>query len=107
LDIGPSRAFLWKERERARALITTDYCVGKVCHVCGVPPSLCFAIKRDMGLLPAAKRRILEQDESGTTRGLDGVAADAPRRLRAAGPGPVRAARSATPAAAAGPEPRG
>jgi len=100
LDIGPSREFLWKERERARELITTDYCVGKVCHVCGVPPSLCFAIKRDMGLLPAAKRRILEQDESGTTRGLQGVAADAPRRLRAVAPGPVRRARSAAPPAA-------
>ena len=75
--------------------------MGKVCHVCGVPPSLCFAIKRDMGLLPAAKRRILEQDGSGLTRGLEGVAAEAPRRLRAAATGPVRAARKARPSAAA------
>src|SRR5690606_27797009 len=51
LDVGPSRAYLWAERQRARERIRTDYCVGKVCHVCGVPPSLCFAIKRDMGLL--------------------------------------------------------
>ncbi|MGQ0552573.1 MAG: TIGR03960 family B12-binding radical SAM protein [Planctomycetota bacterium] len=94
LDVGPSRDYLWAERERARAEMTTEYCVGKVCHVCGVPPSLCFAIKRDMGLLPSSKRRILEQAEDGTTRGLAGVTADAPRRLRAASPGPVRRARS-------------
>jgi hypothetical protein len=99
LDIGPSRDFLWKERERARQLMTTEYCIGKVCHVCGVPPSLCFAIKRDMGLLPVTKRRILEQDEGGHTRGLAGVAADAPRRMRSASPGPVRRARSSAPAA--------
>ena len=102
LDIGPSRDWLWAEREKARAMIKTDYCVGKVCHVCGVPPSLCFAIKRDMGLLPATKRRILERDEAGTTRGVEGVVPDAPRRLSAAAPGPVRAARRARPAAAAG-----
>jgi len=104
LDIGPSRDFLWAEREKARREMTTEYCVGKVCHVCGVPPSLCFAIKRDMGLLPAAKRRILEQDESGLTRGLENVAADAPRALRAASPGPVRAARKVRPSGAADPE---
>ncbi len=93
LDVGPARDWLWAERERARAAIKTDYCVGKVCHVCGVPPSLCFAIKRDMGLLGTRKAAILEMDEAGATRGVRGVASDAPRRLTAAGPGPVRAAR--------------
>jgi len=93
LDIGPSREFLWKERERAREQMTTEYCVGKVCHVCGVPPSLCFAIKRDMGLLPSTRRPILSMDEAGHTKGLQGVSADAPRRLSAKSPGPVRQAR--------------
>jgi radical SAM family uncharacterized protein len=102
LDIGPSRDYLWAERERARAEIKTDYCVGKVCHVCGVPPSLCFAIKRDMGLLPSKQRAILNMDGSGVTKGVEGVAADAPRRLRTASPGPVRTARKAAPATVAG-----
>jgi radical SAM family uncharacterized protein len=93
LDIGPDRDFLWAEREKARAEMTTEYCVGKVCHVCGVPPSLCFAIKRDMGLLPSTKRRILAMDEEGATRGVTGVADEAPRRLRVPSPGPVRQAR--------------
>jgi hypothetical protein len=93
LDVGPARDWLWAERERARREMATEYCVGKVCHVCGVPPSLCFAIKRDMGLLPATKRRILDMDDAGVTHGVDGVVADAPRRLRAASPGPVRAPR--------------
>jgi hypothetical protein len=101
LDIGPHRDFLWKEREKARAQMTTDYCVGKVCHVCGVPPSLCFAIKRDMGLLPSSKNRILAMDGDGLTRGVSGVAAEAPRALRAASPGPVRRARSTAGAAGA------
>ncbi len=95
LDIGPHRDFLWKEREKARAQMTTDYCVGKVCHVCGVPPSLCFAIKRDMGLLPSTRNRILAMDGDGVTRGVAGVAPDAPRALRAESPGPVRRARRA------------
>lgn len=90
LDVGPNREFLWAERERARKQMTTEYCVGKVCHVCGVPPSLCFAIKRDMGLLPSTQRHILSMDEDGRTRGLDGVQDDAPRRLRAKSPGLVR-----------------
>jgi radical SAM family uncharacterized protein len=93
LDVGPARDWLWAERERARREMATEYCVGKVCHVCGVPPSLCFAIKRDMGLLPATKRRILDMDDAGVTHGVDGVVADAPRRLRAPSPGPVRAPR--------------
>jgi radical SAM superfamily enzyme YgiQ (UPF0313 family) len=93
LDIGPARDFLWKERERARQQMTTEYCVGKVCHVCGVPPSLCFAIKRDMGLLPSTRRPILSMDEAGHTKGLQGVSADAPRRLSVKSPGPVRQAR--------------
>ena len=103
LDIGPAREFLWAERERARKAIQTDYCVGKVCHVCGVPPSLCFAIKRDMGLLGSRKNAILAMDEGGVTRGLSGVDEAAPRRLRSASPGPVRAPRrpAATPAPAA------
>ncbi|MHC5209494.1 MAG: TIGR03960 family B12-binding radical SAM protein [Planctomycetota bacterium] len=104
LDIGPSRDYLWAERERARKEMATEYCVGKVCHVCGVPPSLCFAIKRDMGLLPTQKRRILDMDEAGVTHGVQGVAADAPRRLTAASPGPVREARRPG-AAAAAPDP--
>ena len=95
LDIGPSRDFLWAERERARAAIKTDYCIGKVCHVCGVPPSLCFAIKRDMGLLGSTKNAILAMDDEGLTRGVAGVDAAAPRRLRAVAPGPVRAPRRA------------
>src|SRR6185436_13166876 len=96
-----AREFLWAERERARAAIQTDYCVGKVCHVCGVPPSLCFALKRDMGLLGSRKNAILAMDEGGVTRGLSGVDEAAPRRLRSASPGPVRAPRrpAATPAA--------
>ena len=97
LDIGPDRDYLWAERERARKLIKTDYCVGKVCHVCGVPPSLCFAIKRDMGLLDTAKRRILEMDESGATRGVTGVQDGGPGRITVESPGPVRAARRARP----------
>ncbi len=101
LDIGPSRDYLWAEREKAREEIKTEYCVGKVCHVCGVPPSLCFAIKRDMGLLPSKQRAILSMDESGVTKGVEGVTDDAPRRLRAASPGPVRAARHAATAISA------
>jgi radical SAM family uncharacterized protein len=93
LDIGPSRDYLWSERERARREMTTEYCVGKVCHVCGVPPSLCFAIKRDMGLLPTTRRGILDMDAAGVTHGVQGVQPDAPRRLKAASPGPVRTAR--------------
>jgi radical SAM family uncharacterized protein len=93
LDIGPSRDYLWKEREKARAAIQTDYCIGKVCHVCGVPPSLCFAIKRDMGLLGSRKNAILEIDAEGKTKGVANVAAEAPRVLRASSPGPVRAPR--------------
>lgn len=93
LDIGPSRDWLWTERERARQLIQTDYCVGKVCHVCGVPPSLCFAIKRDMGLLGTSRRGILEMDAEGTTRGVDGVDESAERRLTVAASAPVRTAR--------------
>lgn len=97
LDIGPSRDYLWDERERARNLIKTDYCVGKVCHVCGVPPSLCFAIKRDMGLLKTQKRRILEIDEeTGATVGVAGVDDSAKRELSVPSPGPVRAPRSAS-----------
>ncbi len=96
LDIGPAREYLWEERERARKLIKTDYCVGKVCHVCGVPPSLCFAIKRDMGLLDSAHRGILEMDEEGITRGVKGVAADAGRKLTVAADSKVRAPRTAT-----------
>jgi radical SAM family uncharacterized protein len=95
LDVGPSRDYLWQERERARKLIKTDYCVGKVCHVCGVPPSLCFAIKRDMGLLKSGTRGILEMDDEGLTRGLHGVATDSERTLKTASPGPVRVPRSA------------
>ena len=72
--------------------------MGKVCHVCGVPPSLCFAIKRDMGLLPATKNRILAMDDEGATKGVAAVDAAAPRRLKAASPGPVRSARRAAPA---------
>ncbi len=93
LDIGPARDWLWAERERARAAIKTDYCVGKVCHVCGVPPSLCFAIKRDMGLLGAKKAAILEMDDDGATKGVRGVSSGAPLRLTVASPGPVRAPR--------------
>ncbi len=94
LDIGPSRDYLWEERERARKLIKTDYCVGKVCHVCGVPPSLCFAIKRDMGLLKTEKRRILEiDDDTGATVGLAGVDTAAAKTLSVPSPGPVRAPR--------------
>jgi hypothetical protein len=102
LDIGPSRDYLWAERERARQLIKTEYCVGKVCHVCGVPPSLCFAIKRDMGLLGSRQRGILEMDEQGITRGVEGVAQDASKRLTVASPGPVRTARTVRAAAAPG-----
>ena len=98
LDIGPQRQWLWEERERARKLIKTDYCVGKVCHVCGVPPSLCFAIKRDMGLLGTQRRGILEMDEDGTTKGVAGADDAAERKLRAASPGPVRRPRKPTPA---------
>lgn len=99
LDVGPSREYLWEERERARKLIRTDYCVGKVCHVCGVPPSLCFAIKRDMGLLGTKQRGILEIDEEGLTRGVQGVDDAAPQQLRSAGEvGPVRAPRRPQPA---------
>jgi hypothetical protein len=105
LDIGPSRDFLWQEREKARAAIKTDYCIGKVCHVCGVPPSLCFAIKRDMGLLGSKKNAILAMDEEGKTKGVAGVAAGAPRALTAASPGPVRAARRARGPAAGGERP--
>jgi len=105
LDIGPSRDFLWQERERARAAIQTDYCIGKVCHVCGVPPSLCFAIKRDMGLLGSKKNAILAMDEEGKTKGVAGVAAGAPRALTATSPGPVRAARRARGPAAGGEQP--
>ena len=94
LDVGPAREFLWAERERARKLIKTDYCVGKVCHVCGVPPSLCFAIKRDLGLLDTQKRGILEMDEEGVTRGVKGVAGPG-KRLSVPSPGPVRTARRA------------
>jgi hypothetical protein len=93
LDIGPNREFLWEERERARKQMITEYCVGKVCHVCGVPPSLCFAIKRDMGLMPSTRRPILSMDEEGQTKGLAGVSEDAPRRLRAKSPALVRQAR--------------
>ncbi len=93
LDIGPQRDWLWEERERARKLIKTDYCVGKVCHVCGVPPSLCFAIKRDMGLLDSSKRPILAMDDEGKTKGLEGVDDTAERRLTVASPGQVRSAR--------------
>ncbi len=95
LDIGPHRDYLWEEREKARKLIKTDYCVGKVCHVCGVPPSLCFAIKRDMGLLRATEKGILEIDENGVTRGVVGVDAGAGKQLTVEGPGPVRAPRPA------------
>ncbi|GJM22568.1 MAG: B12-binding domain-containing radical SAM protein [Planctomycetota bacterium] len=102
LDIGPAREYLWAERERARQLIKTDYCVGKVCHVCGVPPSLCFAIKRDMGLLDTQQRGILEIDEEGLTKGVAGVDKSAARTLRATSPGPVRAHRRARDASAAG-----
>jgi len=102
LDIGPSRDYLWAERERARQLIKTEYCVGKVCHVCGVPPSLCFAIKRDMGLLGSRQRGILEMDSQGITRGVEGVAEDAERRLTVASPGPVRAPRTQRAAPRAG-----
>jgi len=105
LDVGPSRDFLWQERERARAAIQTDYCVGKVCHVCGVPPSLCFAIKRDMGLLGSRKNAILEMDAEGKTKGVAGVAA--PRALSVASPGPVRTARRPAAAKAARAEPPG
>ncbi len=98
LDIGPAREYLWAERERARKLIKTDYCVGKVCHVCGVPPSLCFAIKRDMGLLDSTHRGILEMDEEGVTRGVAGVK-EGGRRLTVASPGKVRAPRRAATAA--------
>ena len=93
IDVGPAREYLWAERERARKLIKTDYCVGKVCHVCGVPPSLCFAIKRDMGLLKTTQAGILEMDEEGITRGVKGVAEDAARKITVPGPGPVRAPR--------------
>lgn len=93
LDIGPDRNFLWSEREKARELITTDYCVGKVCHVCGVPPSLCFAIKRDMGLLNSEQQGILEIDESGVTRGVAGVDPTSQRRLTVKASGPTRKAR--------------
>jgi radical SAM family uncharacterized protein len=116
LDVGPDRKFLWAEREKARQLIKTDYCVGKVCHVCGVPPSLCFAIKRELGLLGTKRRGILEMDERGATVGVEGVAATpAPARLQTPSPGPVRAPRRAatatpacttsasTPASSAGP----
>jgi hypothetical protein len=58
-----------------------------------VPPSLCFAIKRDMGLLPTTRRGILDMDAAGVTHGVQGVQPDAPRRLKAASPGPVRTAR--------------
>ena len=94
LDIGPAREYLWAERQRARDLIKTDYCVGKVCHVCGVPPSLCFAIKRDMGLLNTKQAGILEMDETGVTRGVKGVATDAQRKITVPSPGMVRAPRS-------------
>ncbi len=93
LDIGPDRDYLWTERERARDLIQTDYCVGKVCHVCGVPPSLCFAIKRDMGLLGTKRRGILEMDESGSTVGVSGVDASAAKVLTVRSESPVRQAR--------------
>jgi radical SAM family uncharacterized protein len=93
LDVGPAREYLWTERQRARDLIKTDYCVGKVCHVCGVPPSLCFAIKRDMGLLTSQQRGILEMDEQGVTRGLEGVATDAKRKLTVQSPGLIRSPR--------------
>jgi len=96
LDVGPDRKFLWAERLAARKLIKTDYCVGKVCNVCGVPPSLCFAIKRDLGLLGSTRRGILEMDEQGATVGLSGVAAETgPSKLAPVSPGPVRAARRA------------
>ncbi len=108
LDIGPARDWLWSERERARQLMATEYCVGKVCHVCGVPPSLCFAIKRDMGLLPSRRRGILAMDDGdGTTRGVEGVDASAPRRLRARAVGPVRAARRTSAPVGDGAESRG
>ncbi len=97
LDVGPAKAFLWSERERARNLIATDYCIGKTCHVCGVPPSLCFAIKRDMGLLGSSKRGILAIDEDGVTKGVGGVDAQAERRLTVASPGLVREKRAARP----------
>jgi radical SAM family uncharacterized protein len=105
LDIGPDRNFLWTERERARALIKTDYCVGKVCHVCGVPPSLCFAIKRDMGLLATQQQGILEIDESGATVGVSGVDSSAPKKLSVSTASAVRENRrsanpDATPTAA-------
>ncbi|MFT7464145.1 MAG: radical SAM family uncharacterized protein [Pseudohongiellaceae bacterium] len=93
LDIGPDRNYLWVERERARNLIQTDYCVGKVCHVCGVPPSLCFAIKRDMGLLDTKRRGILEMDESGATVGLSGVDDSAEKVLTVSSASPVRQSR--------------
>ncbi|MCB9899659.1 MAG: TIGR03960 family B12-binding radical SAM protein [Planctomycetes bacterium] len=94
LDIGPARDWLWSERERARQLIQTDYCVGKVCHVCGVPPSLCFAIKRDMGLLGAKRRPILSIDDDGTTRGVAGVDGSAERKLTVRASAPVRVPRT-------------
>jgi len=73
LDIGPNRDFLWAERERARDLIKTDYCVGKICHRCGVPPKLCFVEKKDKGLLGTRQQGILTIDEDGVTRGVAGA----------------------------------
>jgi hypothetical protein len=106
LDIGPDRNYLWAERERARQLIKTDYCVGKVCHVCGVPPSLCFAIKRDMGLLGARQQGILQIDESGATVGIAGVDASATKKLTvkvdSAVRNPRRPVRPSTSSSAAG-----
>ena len=103
LDVGPDRDYLWSEREKARQLIKTDYCVGKVCHVCGVPPSLCFAIKRDLGLLGSERRGILEIDEQGITRGVAGAApgsGSGSGRLAAISPGPVRLPRRPAPVVA-------
>jgi len=53
--------------------------------------------------LPWAENAILAMDEGGLTRGLSGVDGAAPRQLRSASPGPVRAPRrpAAAPAPAA------